>query len=348
MIEAIALEYFYTLFDQFLNVKKRVFVGYLGAALLIAVVAQVIVSRTSIRCALGNIFAGRIWLSRSALADYKILFLNQAVLMVLAPRLLSKLALATILFEAMHVWFDGRITLWPHAPGWTIAVPYTVTVFLFDDVTKYLVHRALHRWPVLWQFHKVHHTAETLTPLTVYRTHPVEAVIFSLRSTIVQGTLIAAFLFFFGSRVELTTILGVNIFLFVFNAAGSNLRHSHIWISYGRVVERILISPAQHQIHHSIEPRHYDRNFGAVLAIWDLVGGTLCLARKGERVRFGILGSTASAHRLHNVYLTPFTDALIRIRQSSGRQPTMPTRRNAPITGAVRIPANRHEPISPQ
>ena len=149
---------------------------------------------------------------------------------------------------------------------------FTVCHFLCDDLSKYLVHRALHRWPVLWAFHKVHHSATTLTPLTVYRTHPLEAVIFSLRGSAVQAVVVAVFIFFFGSAVDLFTVLGASVFLFAFNAAGSNLRHSHVRIGYGRRLERILMSPAQHQIHHSVEERHHDKNFGTVLSLWDWLG----------------------------------------------------------------------------
>ena len=60
----------------------------------------------------------------------------------------------------------------------------------------------------------------------------------------------------------------------------ANLRHSHVWITYGRIMERLLISPAQHQIHHSKNKVHFDRNFGVVLAIWDGMFGTLELAGK--------------------------------------------------------------------
>ena len=68
---------------------------------------------------------------------------------------------------------------------------------------------------------------------------------FGLRSIFVQAIAVAIFFYFFGERAELTTILGVNAGLFLFNAAGANLRHSHVWISYGRIAEKFLISPAQ-------------------------------------------------------------------------------------------------------
>ena len=308
-MDDVVLEYAGLLADPFINPQKRVFIGYLAAALAIALAVQVCLVKVSLRRALGALFSRRVWLSRSAIADYKILIVNQAVMMGIAPRLLSKVAVATLLFEWMHIWFDGRPSVWPGAPGWVIAALFTVSVFVVDDLAKYLVHRALHRWPVLWAFHKVHHTAETMTPLTVYRTHPMEGVIFGLRAVLVQAAAIAVFLFFFGDRTELITILGANVVLFLFNAAGSNLRHSHVWISYGPFVERFLISPAQHQIHHSVETRHFDRNFGAVLAVWDWIGGSLCLAGKSTELRFGVAGEPDTCHHLRTIYFAPFAEA---------------------------------------
>ena len=162
---------------------------------------------------------------------------------------------------------------------------------------------------MLWCFHKVHHTAETLTPLTVYRTHPVEGVLFALRAALVQGVAVGAFVFFFGDRAEFVTVLGANVFLFLFNAAGSNLRHSHVWISYGPAVEKILISPAQHQIHHSTASAEGNSNYGSVLAIWDWMGGSLIQAKEARPARFGLCDNNASSHDLKTVYLTPLVEA---------------------------------------
>jgi len=60
---------------------------------------------------------------------------------------------------------------------------------------------------------------------------------------------------------------------FLFNALGANLRHSHIWLSFGSL-ERWFISPAQHQIHHSSAEADRDINFGTCLAIWDRLFGS--------------------------------------------------------------------------
>ncbi|MEZ4574494.1 MAG: sterol desaturase family protein [Vampirovibrionales bacterium] len=80
----------------------------------------------------------------------------------------------------------------------------------------------------------------------------------------------------------------VNLFFILFYLLGYNLRHSHIWISYGPRLEQLFISPAQHQIHHSAEERHWDKNMGLILAIWDKAFGTLYVPKGKESFRLGI------------------------------------------------------------
>ena len=308
-METLVENYFDQLIGPLLDPRKRVFLGYLGVALLIAVTVRFFAIQSGAADSRNPVFSLRIWWSRSARLDYLIVAINQAVTLGLAGRLLTKLTVGTLLFGYMHLWFDGRPTVGVTLPAWLIASIFTLALFLLDDFAKYIVHRALHTIPLLWCFHKVHHTAETLTPFTVYRTHPVEGVIFAFRASVVHGIAIAGFVFFFGDRAELLTVLGANIILFVFNATGSNLRHSHVWISYGKTLERILISPAQHQIHHSIADQHSDRNFGAVLAIWDQIFGSLELAEQRQTLTFGVRQDTKAAHNLKSAYLKPFHEA---------------------------------------
>ncbi|MEX2617076.1 MAG: extracellular solute-binding protein [Alphaproteobacteria bacterium] len=313
-METAVLDYLAELGDAFVNPQKRVFIGYLLAALAIACAVIAFSAGTGLRAGLGEgwrrVFDRKIWWSASARGDYRLFLANQAVMMALVPFLVTQVALAAVLFETLHGMAGGRPMLWAALPGWGVALLFTVAHFILDDATKYLVHRALHRWPVLWAFHKVHHSAETMTPLTVYRTHPVEGLLFTLRGIFVQAVVIAVFVYYFGDRVDLVTVLGANLFVFVFNVTGANLRHSHISIGYGRVLERLLISPAQHQLHHSSDPRHHDRNFGMALAVWDWVGGSLHLSEKNTVLRFG-LGTELSetAHGIKSLYGQPLQEA---------------------------------------
>ena len=314
-MEALAEQYFDQLIGPLLDPRKRVFLGYLGTALLITLTVRFMSEKSGKYALIASVFSPRAWWSQSARLDYLVLMINQALTLGLAGRLITKLTVGTLLFEAMHIWFDGRPMTGQELPGWLVASCFTATLFLLDDFSKYVVHRTLHAVPLLWSFHKVHHTAETLTPFTVYRTHPVEGVIFALRASVTQGLAIAVFIFFFGDKADLLTVLGASVFLFAFNATGSNLRHSHVWISYGLTLERFLISPAQHQIHHSMASQHRDQNFGAVLAIWDRIFGSLELAGKPQTLTFGVQQETAATHDLKSAYLTPFHDALYCMRR---------------------------------
>ena len=68
-----------------------------------------------------------------------------------------------------------------------------------------------------------------------------------------------------------------------------HLRHSHMWIAFTGLAGRILQSPAHHQIHHSTNPAHFDKNLGFALAVWDWAFGTLAIpARTREPIVFGV------------------------------------------------------------
>ncbi len=66
------------------------------------------------------------------------------------------------------------------------------------------------------------------------------------------------------------------------------MRHSHVWLSYGDLLEHLFISPAQHQIHHSRAVEHHGKNYGEVLAIWDWMFGTLYVPNGKEDLDFGL------------------------------------------------------------
>ena len=88
-----------------------------------------------------------------------------------------------------------------------------------------------------------------------------------------------------------------------------NLRHSHVWLSYGVVLNHIFISPAQHQIHHSQRPDQFGKNVGYALAIWDWLFGTLYVPKGRETFSFGLGDSSELAyHSLRGMYLKPLAD----------------------------------------
>ena len=227
------------------------------------------------------------WLGRSALQDYGLILLNVGLKVLFFSHLVVLgLDFAAWTFEVLTQYI-GMIDM--GIPLIIIMVMYTVVLALLDDLSVYIVHRWMHTSPLLWSFHCVHHSATQMTPLTWLRIHPVEAIINTLRKAVVYGSITGFFMFLSGGMVSEVTLLGVNIFSFIFFMMGASLRHSHVPLSYGRRLEQILISPLQHQIHHSIAVEHQNHNFGSKFAIWDRIFGTLITAKQVKLpLRFGV------------------------------------------------------------
>ncbi len=185
----------------------------------------------------------------------------------------------------------GRLTgmeMSDDAWSWGRILFATLLIAVVSDFCTYWVHRIHHENPVLWPFHSLHHSAEVLTPVTVYRKHPVYDLISEAFGGALIGAVSGVLLVLFSSSLDIYSIGGANAVYVAFNALGANFRHSHIWISYGRALEHVFVSPAQHQIHHSRAVIHHDRNYGEIFAIWDWMFGTLYIPEEQEILQFGI------------------------------------------------------------
>lgn len=306
----ILYEYINIIYTNFFNPQKRVFIGYLLSAVSISLIWLIFFKKKKIIQALKYIFNKKIFLSKSSFADYTMFLINTLIMIFLSPILISQLAIANIIFELLHLQsmiipLEVSVNL-----IWTLPILFTLTYFVFDDFTKYITHALMHKIPILWEIHKTHHSARTLTPITVFRTHPIEGVIFILRSSLTQGIIIAIFYFIYGDNINLVTIVGANIFSFWFHLFGSNLRHSHIRINYWPWLEKLLISPAQHQIHHSTKKLHFNKNFGVTFAIWDFFFGSLYISNKDEQINFGISDKIKpNENNILYLYISPFLGA---------------------------------------
>ena len=306
------IDIFSSTVGQFTNPKKRVFIFYLFLSLLIAFAWLILKKKKTFVGSIKYIFDRKIFFSKSAKSDYKVFFINQVIMLLISPHLLTQITIATALYFFFFNIDLFEIGHFSYMPQYLIVSLFTFFHFIVDDFSKYIVHRWMHRWPFLWALHKVHHSATNLTPMTVFRTHPLEGLVFTLRSAVAQGFVISTFVYLFGSGVDLYTVLGANLFIFLFNVFGSNLRHSHIGIRYWKWLEYILISPAQHHLHHSISKKHYNKNYGATLAIWDWLLGSLHHSEETENLTLG-LGSKddQKKHTLSELYKTPILEMFL-------------------------------------
>jgi sterol desaturase/sphingolipid hydroxylase (fatty acid hydroxylase superfamily) len=190
--------------------------------------------------------------------------------------------------------------LGPPAHAHTLApvsiVLFTVALSMASDFGYFLFHWAAHKFPPLWAIHKLHHSAEVMTPLTAARVHPLERLVMGPSMALTTGLIIGPLLYFYAGATDMPTIFGMDVFAVLFFVLGHNLHHSHVWVYYGPVVGRLFVSPAQHQIHHSSLPQHIDRNYAEHWAIWDTIFRTLYLPRGRETLTLGLAGYQTQPH----------------------------------------------------
>lgn len=237
------------------------------------------------------IFRKKYWWNRSTKVDFTFYFLNSLLKIFLFFPLLDfgfffSQKTARLLLELRGDFLNLEAT------GFNLFC-FGLFAFVFDDFLRFFHHWLMHKIPLLWRFHQTHHSAKILTPISLYRTHPFESAMATLRNSFSLGVSTGLFLFIFSGSFNVFTFFGVNIFGFIFNLFASNLRHSHIDLSFGWF-EAIFISPKQHQIHHSTNPLHFEKNFGVSLTIWDrLLGSYLPSQAITGKLRFGLANGAA-------------------------------------------------------
>lgn len=305
----------------FWNPQERLFWLYLVSALAFAVWVFLRQPRRRhrIRDFLHYCFPRKVFLSPSARLDFRYFIVNRWVFgFLFAPCFagLGRVTEATVRrgLDQFFPGLAGRVD-----PDFPWIACYTFANVLAVDFALFWAHWLQHRNRFLWEFHKVHHSATVLHPITVYRMHPVDDLLALALSTIASATVYAGFDWIVASPLQAITFAGVNLLTFLFYLLGYNLRHSHIWLSYGPFWSLIFISPAQHQIHHSSLPRHRDRNLGFLFAFWDLIAGTLYVPERRERFPMGLSGGESDAYRsLASLYFRPFARALEQARLVTG------------------------------
>jgi sterol desaturase/sphingolipid hydroxylase (fatty acid hydroxylase superfamily) len=185
----------------------------------------------------------------------------------------------------------------------------TLAIFVAYELAYWLDHYLSHRVPVLWEFHKVHHTAEVLSPLTNFRVHPVDSLVFgNILGVFIGATSGVLHYFNFGTPFGVGASGSVILVAFIWLLG--HLQHSHLWMPVTGPLGRVILSPAHHQIHHSDNPKHFNRNFGSCLSIWDWLFGTLHIPdREPEVLTFGVGQHTPSDHTAAGGMFIPFAMA---------------------------------------
>ncbi len=193
----------------------------------------------------------------------------------------------------------------------------TLALFLAYEFAYWLDHYLKHRIPLLWEFHRVHHTAEVLSPLTVFRMHPVDSLIFANILAVVMGATAGAARHLLGAGAHEAAWSGTNVILLAFIFGIVHLQHSHVDIRFRGWLGRLVLSPGHHQIHHSTRPEHFNSNLGSCLAVWDWMFGTLVMPTDARtRLTFGadVEADRYTPHSVAGGLVLPFLRALKALR----------------------------------
>lgn len=261
-------------------------------------------------------FPRKVYAHPSARLDFKYFTVNTIVYgAFIAPLLVTSSATAFGTVSLLITFFGMPAA--PLLPGGIWAdVGVTVAAVVVADIAFFVSHYLQHRIRFLWEFHKVHHAAEVLHPLTLYRRHPVDAALDFTLMGAGAGAVLGLSAYLFDESVEGVTILGTNAILFLFHFAGVHLRHSHIRLSYGPALDRIFICPTLHQIHHGSSPQHVDKNFGGIFSVWDWLAGTLYIPRDDEELILGLPGGEHGDYNsVVSLYLLPFAKNAHRLQR---------------------------------
>lgn len=146
----------------------------------------------------------------------------------------------------------GLLNVIPVAP--TAAL---VAGFLFQSLVAWAIHLAMHKVPLLWRVHRVHHTDTFVDISTTVRFHPMEYLI---NTPILIGA------------VLLMGTQPVTLLLYeLFDVAMAVFTHANIRVprALEMAVRMVVVTPDMHRVHHSSYHRETDSNYGATLSLWD-------------------------------------------------------------------------------
>lgn len=177
-------------------------------------------------------------------------------------------ALLRFVFIPFMVWLAYKNEQWQFGLNFLYVAPAWLKAaigFLLLDYTNYLWHIVLHKMPLMWRFHLVHHTDLDLDITTSFRFH--------------FGELIGS-VFFRGAAVILIGISPLMVLIYEIAFDSSNqFQHSNMKVPFllEKILNKILVTPRMHGIHHSINKRETDSNFSIIFSFWDRLHRTIRL-----------------------------------------------------------------------
>jgi sterol desaturase/sphingolipid hydroxylase (fatty acid hydroxylase superfamily) len=143
---------------------------------------------------------------------------------------------------------------------WLSLLGASLVYLLMFDFFYYWFHRAQHRFPFMWRYHRFHHADVSLSAVSATRHHWSEELI---RYFFMSAPLVILV----GHPDAVLPWLGVVI------GVDGMFIHSNIKMSLGWL-GHLVVGPQYHRVHHSVDQKHFDKNFAVMFCGWDRIFGT--------------------------------------------------------------------------
>jgi len=152
---------------------------------------------------------------------------------------------------------DGWYAALHEVPFWLVVLAYIV----FADFCAYWAHRALHtRW--LWPTHAWHHSPQHLYWIAGLRGSPIHMLVISVPYYL-------AFALF-----PVPEAGAIALVLFLIDTSNQHYLHSNLRVPFAARLERLLVTPRFHFVHHSAREQVANSNYGFIFSLWDRMFGT--------------------------------------------------------------------------
>lgn len=154
-----------------------------------------------------------------------------------------------------YSWLVDHLTIYKLEPMW-LAV---VIAFVVEDFAGYWIHRLNHRVNVFWNRHIIHHSSEEFNLSCALRQSISDTVKFAAVFMIPAAL--------FGIPPHIFTVIGP-IHLFMQFWYHTRLIDKMGWL------EKVIVTPSHHRVHHAINPEYIDKNYSQIFIIWDKLFGS--------------------------------------------------------------------------
>ena len=175
-----------------------------------------------------------------------------------------------------------KLSDWCRESGFGLVYWFDVNIFmtivigvLALDFSSWLVHLVMHKVPVLWRFHLIHHSDNNVDVTTGLRHHPGDSLL--------RGIFFLLLIFVSGAPMYSVMIYQTLVVL------ATAFTHANIGLpqKLDLVLSYFLVSPNMHKVHHHWKQPYTDSNYGAVFSIWDRLLGTF-MKLDTKDIRYGL------------------------------------------------------------